>query len=125
MLFVVLGVDRRCCCWYVIDNDDKGGEERERKRNKRKLSDKLLSLAKRYRLNTEEEREVFGVLLTSSDYREAVERVLKLRKGEKSDRYILFSVCFVFVCFFVYKGLFFVSLCICLFSFDVCSYVFF
>lgn len=69
--------------WWVVGSawsgkDESVGKDGRKTKQKNTFSDKLLELAKAQRMNTDDRRNVFCILMSAEDYLDAFERILHL-----------------------------------------------
>uniref|UniRef100_A0A6B2KXV4 MI domain-containing protein n=1 Tax=Arcella intermedia TaxID=1963864 RepID=A0A6B2KXV4_9EUKA len=64
-------------------------EKRELLKNLGEFDDEIVKLAKLHRMTTDSRRSIFGVLVTSEDYMDAFEKLLRLNLKSKQDREIV------------------------------------
>ena len=77
--------------WWIVGSAFTGnlvGTEREQvnKTETEQFSDKLLSLAKKMRMNTDIRRQIFCILMSAEDFSDAAEKLVKLGTKNQTER---------------------------------------
>ena len=77
--------------WWIVGSAFTGnlvGTEREQvnKTETDQFSDKLLSLAKKMRMNTDIRRQIFCILMSAEDFSDAAEKLVKLGTKNQTER---------------------------------------
>ena len=77
--------------WWIVGSAFTGnlvGTEREQvnKTETEQFSDKLLTLAKKMRMNTDIRRQIFCILMSAEDFSDAAEKLVKLGTKNQTER---------------------------------------